>query len=288
MAEDAEAAGRTVISKAAMILMTYLEGDTHSLTEIAAATGLPLSTAHRLLRELAAWRILDRTDDGDYCVGLPLRIIGSTGSSSVEVEERGPLILQDLSQQLDAEVRLGVLGAHDVAYIEKLPGRRPVSTFGQGATLPAHATAMGKVLLAFSPPEVVNAFISSGLEAYTPFTITAPDRLWRALAMTRLSRLGVSRRELEHDRCAFAVPVFGCGGRIAAAIELRVHEPVAELNVVRPALVIAGRSLTRELSDIGAIPSCGPRVRPRFREPAGAVRRIRTLDSTARKAADDG
>ena len=62
-------AGRTVISKAAVILMTYLNGDVHTLTEIATATGLPLSTAHRLVRELAAWKILERTDDGDYASG---------------------------------------------------------------------------------------------------------------------------------------------------------------------------------------------------------------------------
>ena len=79
MTDDVTAAGRTVISKAAVILMTYLNGDVHTLTEIATATGLPLSTAHRLVRELAAWKILERTDDGDYCVGLPLRLIGGAG-----------------------------------------------------------------------------------------------------------------------------------------------------------------------------------------------------------------
>jgi DNA-binding IclR family transcriptional regulator len=161
-----------------------------------------------------------------------------------------------------------------------------VSTFGHDAEVPAHATAMGKALLAFSPPEVVDAFISRGLEGYTPFTITAPDRFRRALATTRFSRLAVSRWELEPNRSAFAVPVFGCGGRIAAAIELRVNEPVAELNAVRPALVIAGRSLTRELSNGAAVPSAGPR---RHRSPAAApvARRIRPLDDTARKEAND-
>src|ERR687893_1305714 len=87
MTEDVTAAGRTVISKAAVILMTYLNGDVHTLTEIATATGLPLSTAHRLVRELAAWKILERTDEGDYCVGLPLRLIGGAGGAAVSLQE---------------------------------------------------------------------------------------------------------------------------------------------------------------------------------------------------------
>ncbi|NMH97717.1 IclR family transcriptional regulator [Pseudonocardia acidicola] len=249
MSEEAAAAGRTVVSKAAAILMTFLDdGCVHSLTEIAAATGLPLSTAHRLARELVAWRILDRTEDGDYRVGLPLRLIGSAGACGSSIEERAPLILQDMSYATGAEVRLGILRDRAVAYIEKLPGRRPVSAFSTGAVLPAHATAMGKALLAFSPPEFVEIVVSGGLTAYTRYTITAPDRFRRALAMTRLSRLAVSRWELRMDHSALAVPVFGPGGQVAAALEVRVEDPAAELPTIRPALMIAGRSLTRELA----------------------------------------
>ena len=211
---DEAPAGRTVISKAAVILMTYLNGDVHTLTEIATATGLPLSTAHRLVRELAAWKILERTDEGDYCVGLPLRLIGGSCGTTTSLEERACLVLQDLSQALDADVRLGLLTDHDVTFIEKPRGRRPVTTFSQGATAPAHATAMGKALLAFSAPAMVDMFLGRGLTAYTPFTLTAPDRFRRALAMARLSRLAVARWELEPDRSALAVPVFGPGGRV--------------------------------------------------------------------------
>jgi DNA-binding IclR family transcriptional regulator len=294
MPDDATA-GRTVISKAAVILMTYLNGDVHTLTEIATATGLPLSTAHRLVRELAAWKILERTDDGDYCVGLPLRLIGSAGGNPTSLEERASLVLHDLSQALDTDVRLGMLGERDVTYIEKPRGRRPVTTFAQANTLPAHATAMGKALLAFSPPALVDMFLGRGLTAFTPFTLTAPDRFRRALAMTRLSRLAVARWELEPDRSALAVPVFGPGGRVAAAIEVRVDDPTAEIPTVRPALVIAGRSLTRELSaaaDLahrgGLRPQAGVGVRPTRPGTAGTVRKLHHTGTTARKVMGDG
>jgi DNA-binding IclR family transcriptional regulator len=155
-----------------------------------------------------------------------------------------------------------VLGDRDVSYIEKPRGRRPVSTFAQGATAPAHATAMGKALLAFSAPALVDSYLGRGLTAFTPFTVTAPDRFRRALAMARLSRLAVARWELEPDRSALAVPVFGPGGRVAAAIEVRVDDPAAELPVVRPALVIAGRSLSRELAAAPEVTGRGLRPHP--------------------------
>jgi hypothetical protein len=80
--------------------------------------------------------------------------------------------------------------------------------------------------------------------------------------MARLTRLAVARWELEPDRSALAVPVFGPGGRVAAAIEVRVDDPAAELPTVRPALVIAGRSLTRELSAAPDVNGRGLGLRP--------------------------
>ncbi|WP_214366919.1 IclR family transcriptional regulator [Pseudonocardia sp. H11422] len=282
MTEESAASGRTVISKAAAILMTFLDdGYVHTLTEIAAATGLPLSTAHRLARELVAWRILDRTEDGDYRVGLPLRLIGAVGGAGSTIEERAPLILQDLSYATGAEVRLGVLRDRAVAYIEKLPGRRPVSAFSNGAVLPAHATAMGKALLAFSPPEYVEMVLKRGLTSYTRYTLTAPDRFRRALAMTRLSRLAVSRWELRLDHSGMAVPVFGPGGLVAAALEVRVEDPAAELPTIRPVLIIAGRSLTRELSAAQGMRPREPGVH-RVRLPGGNVRSLRPMDEAVR------
>jgi DNA-binding IclR family transcriptional regulator len=270
MISDKGAGGRTVISKAVAILMTYLGGASHSLTEIAAVTGLPLSTAHRLLSDMVTCKLLERANNGEYRIGFPLRVIGAAARGAADLEEHANLVLQDLSHILDADVRLGVLRDSEVAYIEKPADRRPTSRFAQGRCLPVHATAMGKALLAFSPPEVVHLLLMRGLKAFTPYTVTAPERLRRTLAMARLSRLAVVRWELEVGRSALAVPVFGPGGGVVAAIEVRVEDPAAELAIVRPALVVAGRSLSRQLSCTHAVcprSSAGRQSRS-IREPA--------------------
>jgi DNA-binding IclR family transcriptional regulator len=242
------AASRTVVGKIAAILLTFTNGAAHSFTEIVAATDLPLSTAHRLISQLTAAGILERTADGDYRVGAQLRSIGAARRPPPTFEGLSSLLLQDLSDALDLEVRLGVLGNHGVVFVEKAPGRRPVPTFSAATIAPAHATAMGKALLAFSPFWVVTRFLERGLPAYTEHTITSHARFEQALALTRRTGVAVSWREHEPDRSGLAVPVFDSAKEVVAAVEIPVDDPSTALAKLRPTLALAGRRLSRELS----------------------------------------
>jgi DNA-binding IclR family transcriptional regulator len=249
MAGNSTESGRSVTSKITSILMTFTEGSEHSLTEIAQLAGLPISTAHRLTSELASWRLLERTDDGLYRAGLPLRMIGTADANTPpNVAERAPYVLEDLAAATRCRVRLGVLRELEVAYIEKQPGASPVTSFSAAATLPAHPTALGRALLAFCPTGTVEMAILRGLRPYTAHTVTGPDRFRRALAVTRLTRVAVTRRELEPNSCGVAMPVFGPGGDVIAAIEVTVRDLARELQPVLAPLSIATRSLSRELA----------------------------------------
>ena len=248
MAGNSTEAGRSVTNKITSILMTFTEGSEHTLTEIAQLAGLPISTAHRLTSELTSWRLLERTAEGRYRAGLPLRTMGSGDSCAPALRERAPCVLEDLARVTRCRVRLGVLQELEVAYIEKQPGPRPVSSFLPAATLPIHPTALGRALLAFTPSNIVEMTILRGLRSYTPHTVTAPDRFRRALAVVRLTRVAATRFELEATTCGVAVPVFGAGGEVLAAIELTVPELGRDLHPAMAALSIAARSLSRELA----------------------------------------
>jgi DNA-binding IclR family transcriptional regulator len=247
LAGNSSDAGRSVTSKVVAILQTFTSGSGHSLTEISHLTGLPISTVHRLASELAAWGMLDRTDDSNYRVGLPLRIIGGHAGHPPTVQERARCLLQDLAATTGTDVRLGVLTDTTVAFIEKAAGHRATSSFSPAATRPAHATAMGKALLAFSPSRTVDAVIARGLKGYTPYTLTSPDRLRRVLAGIRLNALAVSRWELQLGVSAIAAPLFGPGGIVVAAIEMRVSDLRKDLPRFQPALIVATRSLSRQM-----------------------------------------
>ena len=248
MAGNSTEAGRSVTSKITSILLTFTEGSEHSLTEIARLAGLPISTAHRLTSELASWRLLERTTEGHYRAGLPLRMIRGAETGPPSIAERAPCVLGDLAAATRCRARLGVQTEIDVSDIEKVPGPRPASTFSAAATMPAHPTAMGRALLAFSPPRLVELTIMRGLRAYTAHTVTSPERLRRALGVTRLTRVAVTRWELEADLCWIGMPVFGPGGQVVAAIEIAVRDLHQQMQAVVGTLAIASRSLTRELA----------------------------------------
>ena len=163
MAGNSTVPGRSVASKIVAILLTFTDGNEHSLTEIARLTCLPLSTAHRLVTELARWGVLERTDESKFQVGLPIKAIGRRGSFTPAILESARRVLEDLVTATRTSARLGVLTGTQVAYIEKRRDHHPVTTFAQSPRLPAHATALGKALLAFSPPEMLDHVAASPL-----------------------------------------------------------------------------------------------------------------------------
>lgn len=250
MAGNSTEPGQSVTSRVAAVLLAFTDCNVHSLTEIARLTGLPVSTAHRLAAELAATDLLERDESGRYCVARSLRELGTAAWWEPTVAERGPCVLDDLSAVTHRIARLGVLSGTAVNYIEKRP-HHPVTSFDSGASLPAHATAVGKVLLAFSPTRITDRLIAKGLPEFTRNTITAPDRLRHNLASIRRVGMAVSAGELESGTNAVAMPVFS-DHKAIAALEVQVRDPRAELARLTAALVMSCGSLARELN--GGLP----------------------------------
>ena len=128
MAGNSTDPGRSVTSKVTAILMVFADGGVHTLTEIAGAANLPTSTAHRLASELVAWRLLERTEERSYRIGLPLRMIGSEYAESdicsyTLTVMRALPVLDELSRATRNEVRLGVLRGSDVLTLQPPPDR---------------------------------------------------------------------------------------------------------------------------------------------------------------------
>ena len=183
-------------------------------------------------------------------------VVTAWGCRSVESEhrewraptlvERASCVLDDLSGAIQRPARLGVLSGSEVKYIEKRP-HYPVTSFDVAATLPAHATALGKVLLAFSPTRITDGLLAKGLTQFTRYTIVAPDKFRHNLSTIRQARVAVSSGELEVGNHCVAMPVFA-DGKVLAAIEVQVQDTQNDLARVSPALALACGGLSRELT----------------------------------------
>ena len=242
------AAGRTVISKLSAILLAFTEGGSLSLSEIVKRSGLPMSTAHRMVADLTAWRMLERDQNGRFRPGLTLRALGATDCCTTSsIRDLASPVLEDLCRASGGETRFGVLHDDVLRYIYKEGPDHPVSEFSSAATLPLHATALGKVLLAFAGPDLVDQILARHLRAYTSNTIVDRDRIRWTLKLVKNHRFAVSDRELRDDYSAIAAPIFGSTGRLVAALEVRVADVASMAQIERPMLAVAAASLSRDL-----------------------------------------
>lgn len=172
---------------------------------------------------------------------------GAETGRSVTSKVTAQWVLEELSATTGKPARVGVLRDLKVACLEKLPGEPTSSLLTGAAMLPVHATAVGRALLAFSSSRAIERTIRNGLRPYTPYTITSPERFRRALAVARLTRVAISRKEFDPRTCGVAMPVFGRSSDVAAAIELTLDDLGAELPAALTALSVAASSLSRAL-----------------------------------------
>jgi DNA-binding IclR family transcriptional regulator len=246
MAGNAVESGRTVTSKVTAILMAFADGTDWSLSELARLTGIPLTTTHRLVTELVAAQLLERAPQG-YRVGPALsRLRTPDAAGGPTVAQLAPAVLDDLVVATGRPVRLGVQRDLRVSYVEKA-GRTPATSFAAGAQLPLHASALGKVLLAFGPSAVARSLAANGLPRFTPRTLTRADQLLHALSVIRLTRIATCDGELVAGETTVAAPVAGPGGRVVAALEAVVPD-LTTVDSVRQLLTVSARSMSRELA----------------------------------------
>ncbi|WP_189315573.1 IclR family transcriptional regulator [Streptomyces brasiliensis] len=219
-----------------------------SLTDISRRAGLTLTTAHRLVGALTEWGALERDTDGVYHVGLRLWELAALAPRGLALRQVALPYLEDLYEATHENVQLAVRDGSDVVYIEWLSGRSAVGVHIRvGARWPLHATGVGLVLLAHGEPGLQEEYCAGSLASFTPYTITDPTRLRRALAEVRRTGAAVSTRQVTDDALSVAAPVRGRTGSVVAAVSVVVPEADAQVPVLIPAVRMAARGISRAL-----------------------------------------
>lgn len=219
-----------------------------TLTEIGRRTGLPLSTAHRLVGELTGWGALERGDDGRYRIGLRLWEVAALAPRGLGLRESAMPFLTDLHEVTGENVQLAVLDGTEVVFVERIAGRGAVTVITRvGGRLPLHATGVGLVLLAHAPAELQEQVLAAPLRRYTTQTICAPDELRRVLADVRRTGVAVSDGQIELVALSVAAPVHGPRGAVAAALSVVVPAAGADPRAYVPVVRAAARGVSRAL-----------------------------------------
>ncbi len=232
--------GRTVTSKVLAMLAAFEGGpNSMSLSELAAAADLPLPTAHRLAAELVGWGALDRDERGRYLVGLRLWEVAQNAGRQLRDTARP--FLQDLFSLTQETAHLAIREGHDALYVDRLYSSKRVPRASRvGGRLPLHATAVGKVLLAYEEEWVRVAYVERRLEARTSRTHINPDRLLEELDTVHRQGYATTLGEARTGSCSIAVPVRAGPGAALGLVMLSTQANHMERHV--PVLQgVAGR-----------------------------------------------
>lgn len=209
----------------AMLLLDVLakHADPVPLKDLASATGLHTSTAHRILNDLVVGRYVERVDSGLYQLGMRLLELGSLVKGRLNVREVALEPMRELHKLTGQTINLSLQQGDEIVYIERAwserSGMQVVRAIGGRA--PLHLTSTGKLFLSVSDPRQVKAYaMRTGLAGTTRNSITQTDQLERDLAQVR--RLGYSRdnEELELGVRCIAAGIYDDSGKLQAGLSI--------------------------------------------------------------------
>jgi DNA-binding IclR family transcriptional regulator len=220
-----------------------------TLSEIARAVGVPLSTAHRLVAELCAWGGVERGEDCRYRVGLRVWELGALAPRGLGLREAALPFMEDLYEVIHENVQLAVRDGTELVFVERIAGRSAVGVLTRvGGRFALPPTGVGLVLLAHAPLEVQEEVLARPLVRYARHTITDPGQLRRVLAEVRRSGVAVSDRQVSDDAVSVAAPVEVRDSVVAAlSIVVRGSSPSAVRPYI-PGVRAAARGIGRTLA----------------------------------------
>jgi DNA-binding IclR family transcriptional regulator len=244
--------GRVIqsIDRAIRVLFALQGARRMTLSELAGRLELPPSTVHGIVRTLVAQgMVVQEHGFGRYQLGPAVLRLGSVYLDTLELRSKAIPWAEDLARRTGCAVRTGVLLLDDVVIIHHEPrpdGSRQMPEVG--IVIPAHASALGKAILAFDDEAASRMLAASPLRSMTGETVTSSIDLKEQLADIGSTGLAREQEEAVLGECAIAGPVFDVSGAPVGAIGLVV--PSANWPVdptTSDAVRDAARAISREL-----------------------------------------
>lgn len=221
--------GRAVpaVTRALDILELFLIEPELSAPDITDRLGLPRTTVHELITTLVerSYLVAVPGQPTRYRVGIRPFQLGGVFAAQLDLVHEAREVAGRVAADCDETVHVAVLDGNDVVYIAKADSTHPVRMVSAlGLRLPAHCTAVGKMLLSSLGPEAFEARYAHGrdLVAMTPHSITSRSRLRSHLAQVRERGLAYDECESNDAVLCVAAPIYDHTGEMVAAMSISV------------------------------------------------------------------
>lgn len=230
-----------------------------SLQALVEETGIPKATLHRMVQQLEAGGLIQRSNDGRHLApGIRLRQLAERVLLNDAYHGARHAVLRQLVEELGESCNLTALSGHEVTYLDRVETATPLRFYlHPGSRVPAHCSASGKLLLTqLSASQRRRLLQHVPLEAFTQRTITSLDALEDELQRVRKQGFALDNEEFLPGLMCVAVLVPSAQGRSNLCVA--VQAPVLRLTPDKavgmlPALQRAAAALGR--IEVDALPS---------------------------------
>jgi IclR family transcriptional regulator, pca regulon regulatory protein len=239
------------------IIQTFgADAPRQTVSEVATKTGLTRATTRRFLITLVELGYV-ATDGRTFqlaprVLGLGYSFLSGLGFPDVALPH-----LERLVAEVDESSEASVLDGEDIVYVVRVPGTKLMTiAINVGSRMPAHATSMGKVLLAGLSDTELEAYLeTAALRRFLPKTVTDPAVLRSEILAARAEGFAIVDQELEEGLLAVAVAIHDRTGRVVAAVNLSTHIARRTVRSLRedllPPLQRTARLIERDLAGAG-------------------------------------
>ncbi len=197
------------------------QGATYS--EIIKDSGIPKSSAHRILKDLTDLGYLNfNSATKRYSGSLRFAALGAQVMANFKLREHLHPYLLELRNDTEHTANFAVLDGVQGVFVDKVESRDfGIKLFSEiGKPFPLHCTSLGKILLAFSPAPTIEKLLEQPLKAETDKTITRPEELRKELSLVVSNGYAVDDEEITRGIMCVAGPIFGFDLRLLGAISI--------------------------------------------------------------------
>lgn len=207
----------------ALIIMKYLADlkEEVGLRKLARDLGYSPAMTEKILNSLIRHGFVwQNTETGTYRLGLGLVKLGLAALSRLDLVQLAHPYLEELTEATQETTFLAVLNGVSAVYIDKVTSPLPVRMDAEiGVDRPLNCTAVGKILLSYSPPGTLAKVAElGGFQRFTANSVMDPTILEQELVGIRKSGIAFDRQEFNSDAICVAAPIFAYDGKVAAAV----------------------------------------------------------------------
>ncbi|WP_461175071.1 IclR family transcriptional regulator [Arthrobacter sp. Z1-9] len=242
------ASGDSVVDRIVRLIAAFPQ-DVHALqlSELAERAGLPLTTTHRLVRQLAGHGLLEAGPGGTVRPGLRLWELVNRTSPTLALRQAAMPFMEDIQQVLNQNVNLAVLDGWEALFVERLSRRGSVANRAQVAgRMLIHVSSAGLALMAHQDKALQSQYLDQFAD---PDGKVSRDAVRGLLAETAHQGFAQLKGVVDQDTWGIAVPVLNPRQRAVASLGVVVPLREMRLQALVPALQTAARGIARRLPD---------------------------------------